>query len=142
MALPPGMVLATAVDDSVNTMAWRYVSPGVAATITTQYVTRFHAANAASSPSSIGVMARISAHTLEKSATCGRTYQKMATTSANDTPRRAARLPLEAMSPPLPPEGDSNNTFGSMPAAGIGGRMARAGAGRSEGRPAVSDGTA
>ncbi len=36
MALPPGRVLATAVEDWVATMAWRYFRPGVAATMTSQ----------------------------------------------------------------------------------------------------------
>src|SRR3954454_16232729 len=87
-APPAGTVFATAVVVSVCTSAWGYVIPGVASTVTIQYVARFHTANTNSTTSSTGVMALISAHTSEKSATLWATYQ---TTAANKTNESAKR---------------------------------------------------
>ena len=55
-------------------------------TVTIQYVTRFHTAKTRRTPISTGVMAVISAHTSEKSATFFVTYQTTAPTKTTDMP--------------------------------------------------------
>ena len=67
-ALPPGTALATAVVDSTSTAACGYVRPGVAATITIQYVARFQRATRPSVASSRPVIEAMAALTSEKSA--------------------------------------------------------------------------
>src|SRR5688572_22957094 len=92
-APPAGMVFETAVLDCVATAACGNVRPGMVATMTNQYVARFHNAATSSVSSSSHVMARISDQTAEMLVNCGRKYQKTATTIASEikpgTTRRA-----------------------------------------------------
>src|SRR5215218_3653835 len=85
MAPPPGTVLETAVLDSVTTAACGYVSPGIVATMTSQYVARFHSATAASAASCGQLIDRTEVHTADRLVNCGRKYQKTTTTIARDT---------------------------------------------------------
>ena len=84
MAPPAGTVLATAVEDSANTKAWEYVSPGMVATMTNRYVARLQPAATTSVVTSSHVMSRTEDPTLEMSAYWGGKYQKMTITTASD----------------------------------------------------------
>src|SRR2546421_10355746 len=98
------------------------VRPGVETTVTNQYVARFHTAKTSRTPISSGVMALISAHTSEKSATLLLTYQITATNSTIDSPycqtcpRRFRRV-LSTTWPPSrsDPEPNVKHTGGHVP---------------------------